>query len=143
MSFKMFACSAALFLLSGAIPAAAQVKIGVVTSATGPTAMVGIPQKNTVPLLPTKIGDLSVEYISLDDVSDPTQTVIAFKKLISEEKVDAFIGPTGSPNAMGIIQFVAESGTPMLRSEEHTSELQSLMRISYAVFCLNKKMKTT
>src|SRR3546814_6673391 len=29
---------------------------------------------------------------------------------------------------------------PLLRSEEHTSELQSLMRISYAVFCLNKKM---
>src|SRR3546814_5760294 len=28
-----------------------------------------------------------------------------------------------------------------LRSEEHTSELQSLMRISYAVFCLNKKKK--
>src|SRR3546814_9444300 len=30
-----------------------------------------------------------------------------------------------------------------LRSEEHTSELQSLMRISYAVFCLNKKNKHT
>src|SRR3546814_3219293 len=30
----------------------------------------------------------------------------------------------------------------MLRSEEHTSELQSLMRISYAVFCLKKKKKT-
>src|SRR3546814_3003652 len=30
-----------------------------------------------------------------------------------------------------------------LRSEEHTSELQSLMRISYAVFCLNKKNTTT
>src|SRR3546814_2710113 len=29
-----------------------------------------------------------------------------------------------------------------LRSEEHTSELQSLMRISYAVFCLKKKIKT-
>src|SRR3546814_7009626 len=28
---------------------------------------------------------------------------------------------------------------PMVRSEEHTSELQSLMRISYAVFCLKKK----
>src|SRR3546814_3838337 len=28
---------------------------------------------------------------------------------------------------------------PLLRSEEHTSELQSLMRISYAVFCLQKK----
>src|SRR3546814_3405169 len=30
-----------------------------------------------------------------------------------------------------------------LRSEEHTSELQSLMRISYAVFCLKKKKRTT
>src|SRR3546814_10199576 len=31
--------------------------------------------------------------------------------------------------------------TAMARSEEHTSELQSLMRISYAVFCLKKKTK--
>src|SRR3546814_1727554 len=31
----------------------------------------------------------------------------------------------------------------VLRSEEHTSELQSLMRISYAVFCLKKKTKYT
>src|SRR3546814_3159360 len=33
----------------------------------------------------------------------------------------------------------AASATHILRSEEHTSELQSLMRISYAVFCLKKK----
>src|SRR3546814_6614498 len=32
-------------------------------------------------------------------------------------------------------------GTAQVRSEEHTSELQSLMRISYAVFCLKKKKK--
>src|SRR3546814_4973603 len=32
-------------------------------------------------------------------------------------------------------------GTTIYRSEEHTSELQSLMRISYAVFCLKKKNK--
>src|SRR3546814_5081949 len=32
-------------------------------------------------------------------------------------------------------------GEPFQRSEEHTSELQSLMRISYAVFCLKKKKK--
>src|SRR3546814_3728588 len=40
-------------------------------------------------------------------------------------------------------QFLAtmshELRTPLNRSEEHTSELQSLMRISYAVFCLKKK----
>src|SRR3546814_4804494 len=36
---------------------------------------------------------------------------------------------------------MTEPGTPIveMRSEEHTSELQSLMRISYAVFCLKKK----
>src|SRR3546814_2277963 len=34
---------------------------------------------------------------------------------------------------------VANTDTTVLRSEEHTSELQSLMRISYAVFCLKKK----
>src|SRR3546814_9631942 len=34
-------------------------------------------------------------------------------------------------------------GTTSSRSEEHTSELQSLMRISYAVFCLKKKKSTT
>src|SRR3546814_1681910 len=32
---------------------------------------------------------------------------------------------------------------PVMRSEEHTSELQSLMRISYAVFCLKKKTPNT
>src|SRR3546814_4503876 len=37
---------------------------------------------------------------------------------------------------------VPDSGrAPVWRSEEHTSELQSLMRISYAVFCLKKKKK--
>src|SRR3546814_10413344 len=37
-----------------------------------------------------------------------------------------------------IVNIVVE---PAMRSEEHTSELQSLMRISYAVFCLKKKKK--
>src|SRR3546814_5867615 len=35
------------------------------------------------------------------------------------------------------------AGRALFRSEEHTSELQSLMRISYAVFCLKKKKKYT
>src|SRR3546814_6836549 len=35
------------------------------------------------------------------------------------------------------------AGSALSRSEEHTSELQSLMRISYAVFCLKKKKKQT
>lgn len=93
--------------------AQAQVKIGVVSSATGPVAMVGIPQKNTVALLPKKVGGYTIEYIALDDGSDPTASVVAVKKLIGEN-VDAIIGPSGSPNAMGVIQFVSEAGVPLL-----------------------------
>ncbi|HAF55524.1 MAG TPA: branched-chain amino acid ABC transporter substrate-binding protein [Thauera sp.] len=94
--------------------AQAQVKVGVVSSATGPVAMVGIPQKNTVALLPKKVGDYTIDYIALDDGSDPTASVVAVRKLISEHNVDAIIGPSGSPNAMGVIQFVAEAGVPLL-----------------------------
>src|SRR3546814_3989318 len=39
------------------------------------------------------------------------------------------------------VKEAAPRGRVKKRSEEHTSELQSLMRISYAVFCLNKKKK--
>src|SRR3546814_7520951 len=39
--------------------------------------------------------------------------------------------------------IAAERGAQLVRSEEHTSELQSLMRISYAVFCLKKKTTQT
>src|SRR3546814_1886501 len=41
--------------------------------------------------------------------------------------------------ATGVSLCAAASATRRIRSEEHTSELQSLMRISYAVFCLKKK----
>src|SRR3546814_10152361 len=53
-----------------------------------------------------------------------------------------------SPLARGIADRTRPSATPApiriepVRSEEHTSELQSLMRISYAVFCLKKKTHT-
>src|SRR3546814_8604596 len=42
---------------------------------------------------------------------------------------------------LGVVQVVAGDliAQGLVRSEEHTSELQSLMRISYAVFCLKKK----
>ena len=92
----------------------AQVKIGVITSATGPTSFVGLPQKNSVALLPKRVGDATIEYIYLDDASDPTQSVTNVKKLIGEQKIDVLIGPSGSPNAIAVIQFVAEAKLPML-----------------------------
>lgn len=114
MLHKSLIAAAVALAAVAATPVHAQIKIGVVTSSTGPVSLVGIPQKNTVPLLPTKAGDLKIEYISLDDASDPTKSVTEVKKLISEYNVDAIIGPSGSPNAMGVISFAAEAGVPML-----------------------------
>src|SRR3546814_5079805 len=47
----------------------------------------------------------------------------------------------GKVSCMVNTQSWAKTDTSCRRSEEHTSELQSLMRISYAVFCLKKKTK--
>src|SRR3546814_3974678 len=47
------------------------------------------------------------------------------------------------PPAAGILRQRADACGEPERSEEHTSELQSLMRISYAVFCLKKKKTKT
>src|SRR3546814_4009426 len=49
------------------------------------------------------------------------------------------VGTKGVIVAHGAQQFGAALGPAKQRSEEHTSELQSLMRISYAVFCLKQK----
>src|SRR3546814_1403673 len=61
----------------------------------------------------------------------------------------SLVGPCGDVivDAVGGVAPVAhrphhQRGAAHDRSEEHTSELQSLMRISYAVFCLNKKITT-
>ena len=95
------------------LSAQAQLKIGVIASATGPTAAVGIPQKNSAALLPKKIAGLDVEYTVLDDASDSSQTVALVKKLLTEN-TDAIIGPSGSPNSMAALQFVSDAKTPML-----------------------------
>lgn len=114
MSIRSMVCAAVATTLVTSGAAYAQIKIGVVSSTSGPVALVGIPQKNTVALLPKEVAGQKIEYFALDDASDPTSSVAAFKKLINEEKVDALIGPSGSPSAMGVIQFAAEAGVPML-----------------------------
>ena len=90
MKFKRLVASAIVgALFSGA--AWAQVKIGVVSSSTGPVAMVGIPQKNSVPLMPTKVGNLTVQYVPLDDGSDPTASVVAIMALLRDSDVIAVV----------------------------------------------------
>jgi len=92
----------------------AQVKIGLMVSATGPTSAIGIPQRNTAALLPTRIGDATIEYFQLEDGGDTTRAVQNAKKLISENNVDALIGPSTTPNAFAILDIIAEAKVPLL-----------------------------
>ncbi|AMP01942.1 receptor ligand binding region family protein [Collimonas arenae] len=92
----------------------AQIKVGVSVSATGPAASLGIPEKNTFPLLPKEIAGQKVQYIVLDDATDSTTAVKNARKLISEEKVDLLIGSTAVPGSLAMSDVAAESGTPMI-----------------------------
>ena len=92
----------------------AQIKVGVVVSATGPAASLGIPEKNTFALMPKEIGGKTVEYIVLDDASDTTTAVKNMRKLISEEKVDVVLGSTITPNSLAMLDVAAETETPMI-----------------------------
>jgi branched-chain amino acid transport system substrate-binding protein len=104
----------ALVALAYAGAANAQIKVGVSVSATGPAASLGIPEKNTIALLPKTIAGKTVEYIVLDDATDPTTAVKNARKLVSEDKVDLLIGSTVTPNSLAMTDVAAESETPMI-----------------------------
>jgi len=92
----------------------ADITVGVLVSATGPAASLGIPEKNTFALMPTIIAGEKVKYIVLDDASDTTTAVKNTRKLLTEDKVDVIIGSTITPNSLAMVDIAAEAETPMI-----------------------------
>src|SRR3546814_3478575 len=94
-------------------------------------------------------GGLHMFYVGFQRVA--RAKFLAFTGLaVSTDGGDHFRRVQGTPildrapgrSTIGAVHSaIHEDGRWRLRSEEHTSELQSLMRISYAVFCLKKKNK--
>src|SRR3546814_7968634 len=74
--------------------------------------------------------DTELEALKVDQATDPSPTS-GFQRVV--QRAILHVQSSGRDEVTGANVLVA------LRSEEHTSELQSLMRISYAVFCLKKK----
>ena len=111
------ALSLALAAVAAALacgPALADINVGVTVSATGPAASLGIPEKNTIALMPRTIAGEKVNYIVLDDASDTTTAVGNTRKLISESKVDVILGSSTTPNSLAMIDVAAEAQTPMI-----------------------------
>src|SRR3982750_5051952 len=106
-----------LAVVAGALfasAAAADINVGVTLSATGPAASLGIPEKNTIELLPTTLGGEKIRWIVLDDASDTTRAVTNTRKLITEDKVDVIVGSTVTPNSLAMADLAADGETPMI-----------------------------
>jgi branched-chain amino acid transport system substrate-binding protein len=92
----------------------ADINVGVILSATGPAASLGIPEKNTFALMPATIAGQKVNYIVLDDASNPTDATKNARRLTAENKVDAIIGSTTTPASLAVLEVAVETQTPLI-----------------------------
>jgi branched-chain amino acid transport system substrate-binding protein len=104
----------ALFLAGAVTSTFADITVGVTLSATGPAASLGIPEKNTIALMPATMGGQKVNYVVLDDATDPTAASKNARKLTSEDKVDVIIGSSTTPTSTAVLEVAAETKTAMI-----------------------------
>lgn len=109
-----------LFLAAGlagtilASPAFADVTVCITVSATGPAASLGVPEQNTVPLLPKEVGGQKINYTSFDDATDPTAAVKNVRKCIEEQRADVLVGSSATPATIAVAGVAAETKTPLI-----------------------------
>ena len=101
-------------IIMASVPVCAQIKVGVDLSMTGAAATIGVASKKAILLWPKEIAGQHVEYIILDDASDPGNAVRNARKLIAEDKVDLIVGPNLTSSALAMLDSVAESSTPTI-----------------------------
>src|SRR3546814_1536800 len=86
---------------------------------------------------PSMIGLKNAKLCSFDSRNDSARAF--FQSFFCNASDISSKGPSGDNATFWSSKCAARSASAESRSEEHTSELQSLMRISYSVFCLQKK----
>lgn len=95
-------------------PAFADIKVGVVVSATGPAASQGIPEQALIGLLPKTLSGEAVRYIVLDDATDPTAAGKNARRLTAEDQVDVLLGASTTPTTLAVAEIALESKTPQI-----------------------------
>ncbi len=102
-------------MLGFAAPALADtIRVGVTISTTGPAASLGVPQRNSIALLPKEIAGQAVEYTVLDDGGDATRGVTNMRKLIEEGKADVIIGSSITPVSFALVPVAGETKVPLI-----------------------------
>ena len=96
---------------------AADLKIGFISSLSGPVSALGIPYEKGIRAAIAEnpmLAGHKVELIVLDDASDPTTAGRNASKLVVEDKVDVLIGTSGVPGAMAIAAVAKELNVPLI-----------------------------
>jgi branched-chain amino acid transport system substrate-binding protein len=118
-------CILAIFVL-GTSSAKADIKVGIVISASGPGSALGQPQMKTIAALPKEMGGEKVVYIVLDDESDATKGVQNARRLVIQDRVDILIGSSVTPVTMPMLDVALESKTPIISLAAATAIVQPL-----------------
>ncbi len=108
--------AAVLSVLVGSA-AKAEIKVGFITSLSGPGASIGIPYSKGLKAAAAYISVISgekVRIIELDDASDTSAAARDARKLVDEDKVDVLIGTSGVPGSLAMVQVAVEQKTPMI-----------------------------
>jgi branched-chain amino acid transport system substrate-binding protein len=96
---------------------AADLKVGFITSLSGPVSSLGIPYEKGMKAALTYKSELAgrkIQVVQLDDASDPSTAARNARKMIEEDKVDIIIGTAGSPGALAIAAVAREMKTPLI-----------------------------
>jgi branched-chain amino acid transport system substrate-binding protein len=92
----------------------AEIKVGIVVSASGPGSALGQPQMKAIAALPNEIAGEKMVYITLDDESDPTKGAQNARRLVIQDGVDILIGSSLTPVTMTMLDVALESKTPII-----------------------------
>jgi branched-chain amino acid transport system substrate-binding protein len=114
MNMRLVAATAVAVTLAATSAAQAQIKLGVILSISGPGAAMGVGYKGAFALLPDEIAGQKVEYIIRDDATDASTGYAIAQKMISEDHVDAFIGPSLSATDAAVAPLANKAKVPML-----------------------------
>ncbi|HEY1933920.1 MAG TPA: ABC transporter substrate-binding protein [Acetobacteraceae bacterium] len=114
MKARLFAAVAAMGVLCLSAAAQAQIKIGAILSISGPAAAMGVGYKGAFDFFPTEIAGQKVEYIIRDDATDASTAFTIAQKMISEDHVDAFIGPSLTASDAAVAPLANKAHVPML-----------------------------
>jgi branched-chain amino acid transport system substrate-binding protein len=113
MNPRLLAAATAMGLLC-AVAAQAQIKIGAIMSISGPGAAMGVGYKGAFDFFPTQIAGQKVEYIIRDDATDASTGFTIAQKMISEDHVDAFIGPSLTATDAAVAPLANQAHVPMI-----------------------------